>query len=169
MYSIYYLLINIYIALSGDVFPLFSDEQNDILQRQVEEHDFRVGILGDESLAFLEEIGDVDDIRLVDESGEVPGEILLLLCHITEFRLAEIIHETLAQHVHEVIEHSLLLLSAEGGNHLAPLLQVVDVAHIGEAHQHDEHIQMLAVFIARVQLLQSMVPVAVGDSGDAVG
>ena len=95
MYSIYYLLINIYCPL-GDVFPLFSDEQNDILQRQVEEHDFRVGILGDESLAFLEEIGDVDDIRLVDESGEVPGEILLLLCHITEFRLAEIIHETLA-------------------------------------------------------------------------
>ena len=119
MYSIYYLLINIYIALSGDVFPLFSDEQNDILQRQVEEHDFRVGILGDESLAFLEEIGDVDNIRLVDESGEVPGEILLLLCHITEFRLTEIIHETLAQHVHEVNEHSLLLLSAEGGNHLA--------------------------------------------------
>ena len=130
MYSIYYLLINIYIALSGDVFPLFSDEQNDILQRQVEEHDFRVGILGDESLAFLEEIGDVDDIRLVDESGEVPGEILLLLCHITEFRLAEIIHETLAQHVHEVIEHSLLLLSAEGGNHHAPLLQIVDVAQV---------------------------------------
>ncbi len=44
-----------------------------------------IGILGDELLAFLEEVGDVDDVRLVDESGEVLGEVLLILRHVAQF------------------------------------------------------------------------------------
>ena len=100
---------------------LFSDEEDDDLQRHVEEDNLGIGILGDELLAFLEEVGDVDDVRLVDESGEVLGEVLFILRHVAQFRLAEVVHETLPEHVHEVIQHSLLLLSAEGSYHLAPL------------------------------------------------
>ena len=127
---------------------LFSDEEDDDLQRHVEEDNLGIGILGDELLAFLEEVGDVDDVRLVDESGEVLGEVLLILRHVAQFRLAEVVHETLAKHVHEVIQHSLLLLSAKGGYHLAPFLQVVNVAHVCQSHQHDEHIQVLAIFVS---------------------
>ena len=88
--------------------------------------------------------------------------------HVGEFLVAEIVHEAFPHHVVEVIEHTLLLLSSEGSHHLAPLLQVVDVAHVGESHQHDKHIEMLAILIAGIKFLQGCIPIAMGDARDAM-
>ena len=86
---------------------LLPDEQYDDFERHIEEYYLRIGILTNEAFALLEEVGDVYDIRLVDEAGEVLGEVFLFLCHVVQFRLSEIIHETFPEHVHEVVEHSL--------------------------------------------------------------
>ena len=109
---------------------LLPDEEYDDFECHIEEYYLRIGILTNEALALLEEVGDVDDIRLVDEAGEVLGEVFLFLCHVVQFRLSEIVHETFPEHVHEVVEHSLLFLSSKSGNHFAPFLQVVNVAHV---------------------------------------
>ena len=153
------------------IFPLFlihsslPDEQYDNLECQVEEYNLRIGILSDEPFALLEEVGDVDDVRLVDEAGEVLGEVFLFLRHVVQFRQSEVVHEAFPEHVHEVIEHSLLLLSSEGGNHFAPFLQVVNISHVGESHQHDKHVEMLSFLIAGIEFFQCCIPVAVGDAG----
>ena len=91
------------------VLLLLSNQQDDDFQRHIEEDNLWIGILGDESLALFKEVGDVDDVRLIDEAGEILGKVFLFLRHIDQLRLAEVVHETLAKHVHEVIEHSLLL------------------------------------------------------------
>ena len=58
------------------------NEQDDDFECEVEEDNLGIGILTDESLALIEEVEDVDDVRLVDESGEVSGEFLFLWRHV---------------------------------------------------------------------------------------
>ena len=99
-----------------------SNEQDDDFECEVEEDNLGIGVLTDEPLALVEEVENVDDVRLVDKSGEVTGEILFFLRHVGELLIAEIVHETFSHHVVEVIEHTFLLLSSEGSHHLTPLL-----------------------------------------------
>ena len=77
--------------------PLLPDEQYDNLESHVEEYNLRVGVLGDKSLAFIEEIEDVDDVCLVDEPSKVFGEVFFLLRHVTQFWVSEVVHETFSE------------------------------------------------------------------------
>ena len=66
------------------------NEQDDDFECEVEEDNLGIGILTDESLALIEEVEDVDDVRLVDESGEVSGEFLFLLRHVVSSSLRKL-------------------------------------------------------------------------------
>ena len=120
------------------------------------------------ALAVFEEVGDVNDVCLVDEAGKVLGKVLLILRHVAQFRIPEVVHETFSEHVHKVVEHAFLLFSSEGGYHIGPLLEVTYLAHVSQSHQHDEHVEMLPVFVSCIQFFECEVPVAVGDTGYAV-
>ena len=120
------------------------------------------------ALAVFEEVGDVNDVCLVDEAGKVLGKVLLILRHVAQFRIPEVVHETFSEHVHEVVEHAFLLFSSEGCYHIGPLLEVTYLAHVSQSHQHDEHVEMLPVFVSCIQFFECEVPVAVGDTGYAV-
>ena len=89
-------------------------QEDDDFERHIEENDFGIGILRNHALAVFEEVGDVNDVCLVDEAGKVLGKVLLILRHVTQFRIPEVVHETFSEHVHEIVEHAFLLLSSEG-------------------------------------------------------
>ena len=63
---------------------LFSDEQYDDFESQIEKDYFGIGILPNIPFAFIEEVEYIDDISLVDETGEILGEILFLLRHVNQ-------------------------------------------------------------------------------------
>ena len=149
-------------------FLLFSDEHNDDVQYHVEEDNLGIGILVDHRLAFIEKVENIDNVGLVDEAGEVLGEVLLFLCHIDEFFLMEVVHKTLSEHVGEVVEHALLLFAVECRHDVAPFLQVVYLAHVRQSHQHDKEVEELLVFVSCIEFLQRLVPVAIGNSCHAV-
>ena len=63
-----YLVINcLYWLFSLHFLLLFSDEQYDDFESQIEKDNFCIGILPDIPFAFIEEVEYVDDISLVDE------------------------------------------------------------------------------------------------------
>ena len=80
-------------------FLLFSDEHNDDVQYHVEEDNLGIGILVDHRLAFIEKVENIDNVGLVDEAGEVLGEVFLFLCHIDEFFLMEVVKLSLSMWV----------------------------------------------------------------------
>ena len=61
-------------------------------------------------LLSFEEVGDVNDVCLVDEAGKVLGKVLLILRHVAQFWIPEVVHETFSEHVHEVVEHAFSFL-----------------------------------------------------------
>ena len=97
-------------AASGVSLP---KQEDDDFERHIEENDFGIGILRNHALAVFEEVGDVNDVCLVDEAGKVLGKVLLILRHVAQFRIPEVVHETFSEHVHEVVEHAFLLFSSE--------------------------------------------------------
>ena len=125
-----YLVINcLYWLFSLHSLPLFSDEQYDDFESQIEKDNFCIGILPNIPFAFIEEVEYVDDISLVDETGEILGEILFLLRHVNQFFLPEIVHEAFSEHVREIIKHTFLFFSSESSYYFAPFLEVVDIAY----------------------------------------
>ena len=167
--NISYLIIVFTDSLFRILQPLFSDEQYDDFESQIEKDYFGIGILSNIPFAFIEEVEYIDDISLVDETGEILGEILFLLRHVNQFFLPEIVHETFSEHVREIIKHTFLFFSSESSYYFAPFLEVVDIAHVGKSHEHDKHVQMLPVLIAGIEFLDSRIPVAMCDACDAMG
>ena len=105
----------------------------------------------------------------MDKPCEVLREVLLFLCHVIQFRLAEVIHEVLAHQMHEIAEHAALFLASVARNVLAPFLQVFHLSSIGQTHEHDKHIQEVTVLVACIQCVQCLQPAAVGDACYAMG
>ena len=52
-------------------------QEDDDFERHIEENDFGIGILRNHAFAVFEEVGDVNDVCLVDEAGKVLGKVLL--------------------------------------------------------------------------------------------
>ena len=90
------------------------------------------------------------------------------MSHIYQFLVAEVIHKVLAGHAHKECKPSLLLLTSHVSHLVAPLAQILNLALVGQTHQHYIHIEEHLVFRSHLQLVKSLHPVAVGKSGYAV-
>ena len=148
---------------------LFLNEQYNHFQGKVEEHDLCVGVLTDVAYGQVGQVVELQDVGLVDKAGEVLGKVLLLLRHIYQLLLLEVIHEVLAQHAEEELQEALLLLTAKAGHRLAPFAKLANATLVGQSHQHHKHVEKLLVLRACLQGLHGLEPRAVGQSTDALG
>ena len=88
--------------------------------------------------------------------------------HIYQFLVAEVIHKVLARHAQKECQPSLLFFASHACHLFAPLAQVLDLALVGQSHQHDIHVEKQFVFRSHLQLVERLHPVAIGKSGYAV-
>ena len=90
------------------------------------------------------------------------------MSHIYQFLVAEVIHKVLAGHAQKECKPSLLLLTSHARHLVAPLAQILNLALVGQSHQHYIHVEEHLVFRSHLQFVKCLHPVAVGKSGYAV-
>ena len=131
-----------------------AQEQDNHFQGKVEEDHVRIDILLDVALGIGDFLRDGDDVALVDEAGKVDGKIGLLSVEIVEFRLPEVVDEILAYEPLAVVEKVLLPLASPRGYLLGPLVQVLDLAQVAQAHQQDEEVEEHGVVLMDEHFLE---------------
>ena len=125
--------------------------------------------MGNVADAGLQFFGDGNDIALVDETGKANGEVGLLLRHIVEFGLVEVVHEVLAHHAKGVLQEILLPLAPPLGHRFGPLADALDVALIGQAHQHNKHVEEESLVGIDNGLAHGLDEIASALASDALG